>query len=126
MTLSRRHVVGMALVAPIMVVAAIGGPQRLRAYVQGDRGCASSTRVPMPDTVEQARTAMLCLINRERAAHGLPALVTDVRLTREAQLHADDMGRRNFYEPGNGLPRITARDRARLDEQPGTSQEHPP
>ena len=88
----------MTLVAVVMVVAAIGGPQRLRAYAQGDGGCRASTRIPMPDAIEQARTATLCLINRERAAHGLPALAMDARLTQAAQLHSDDMGRRNFYD----------------------------
>ena len=88
----------MALVAVIMVVAAIGGPQRLRAYAQGDGGCGASTRVPMPDSLEQARAATLCLINRERAAEALPALAMEARLTQASQLHSDDMGRRNFYD----------------------------
>lgn len=91
----------MAFVALVMLVAAIGGPQRLRAYAQGDGGCRNSTRIPMPDTLEQARAATLCLINRERAAHGLPALATDARLTQAAQLHADDMGKRDFYDHRN-------------------------
>ena len=86
----------MALVAVVMLVAAIGGPQRLRAYAQGDGGCPASTRVPMPDALEQARAATLCLINGERAAQGLPALAMDARLTQASQLHADDMGTRDF------------------------------
>ena len=88
----------MTLVALVMLVAAIGGPQRLRAYAQGDGGCAASDRIPMPDAVEQARTATLCLINRERAVEGLPALAMDARLTQASQLHSDDMGRRDFYD----------------------------
>jgi uncharacterized protein YkwD len=91
----------MAFVAVIMLVAAIGGPQRLRAYAQGDGGCSASTRIPMPDALERARAATLCLINRERAAHGLPALALDARLTQASQLHADDMGKRNFYDHTN-------------------------
>ena len=91
----------MAGVAVIMLVAAIGGPQWLRAYAQGDGGCSASTRIPMPDALEQARTATLCLINRERAAHGLPALAVDARLTQAAQWHADDMGKRDFYDHRN-------------------------
>ena len=99
----------MAFVAAIMLVAAIGGPQRLRAYAQGDGGCPASTRIPMPDALERARTATLCLINRERAAHGLPALATDARLTQAAQLHADDMDRRDFYDhrnPDGAVPSV--------------------
>ena len=91
----------MGFVAVIMLIAAIGGPQRVRAYAQGDGGCRASTRVPMPDALAQARGATLCLLNRERAAHGLPALAIDPRLTQAAQLHADDMGRRDFYDHRN-------------------------
>ena len=91
----------MAVVALIMVVAALGGPQRLRAFAEGDGGCSASDRIPTPDAVELARTATLCLLNRERAGQGLPALVMDARLTHASQLHADDMGKRDFYAHRN-------------------------
>jgi uncharacterized protein YkwD len=100
-SLSRRHVVGMAIVALVMVVAAMGGPERLRAYAEGDGGCSASNRIPTPEAIEQARAATLCLLNRERAAEGLPALAMDARLTQAAQLHSDDMGRRDFYAHDN-------------------------
>jgi uncharacterized protein YkwD len=87
----------MAVVAVILVLAAVGGPQRLRAYAEGDGGCRASNRIPMPDALESARAATLCLLNRERAAHGLPALVMDARLTQASQLHSEDMGERDFY-----------------------------
>jgi len=101
MSPSRRHVVGMAVVAVIMVVAAMGGPERLRAYAEGDSGCTASNAIPTPAAIEQARTATLCLLNRERAAHGLAALALDARLTQASQLHSDDMGRRDFYAHEN-------------------------
>jgi len=87
----------MAVVALILVLAAMGGPERLRAFAEGDGGCPVGDRIPTPDAVEPARAATLCLLNRERSAHGLPALVMDVRLTQASQLHSDDMGKRHFY-----------------------------
>ena len=87
----------MAIVALVLLVAAIGGPERLRAFAEGDGGCPAGDRIPTPAAVESARAATLCLLNRERAAQGLPALVVDGRLTQAAQLHSDDMGKRDFY-----------------------------
>lgn len=84
-----------------MVVALAGGPDRLLAYTEGDGGCNGANRLPVPETLEQARTATLCLLNRERAAQGLPALFADARLTLAAQLHSDDIGKRRFYAHGN-------------------------
>ena len=96
-TPSTRHVVGMAVVALILIIAAMGGPERLRAFAEGDGGCPASDEIPTPAAIERARAATLCLLNRERAAQGLPALVMDARLTRASQLHSEDMGRRDFY-----------------------------
>lgn len=91
----------MAFVVVVLLLAAIGGPERLRAFAEGDGGCPAADRIPTPTAVEAARTATLCLLNRERAAQGLPALVMDARLTQAAQLHSDDMGRRDFYAHRN-------------------------
>jgi uncharacterized protein YkwD len=98
---SIREKVGLALAALLMVVMLAGGPDRLLAYAEGDGGCSGAKRVPSAQTLEQARTATLCLLNAERAAEGLPALVEDARLTRAAQLHSDDMGNRRFYAHEN-------------------------
>ena len=98
---SAREIVGLAVAALLMVVALAGGPDRLLAYTEGDGGCSGANRLPAPETLEQARTATLCLLNRERAAQGLPLLVADARLALAAQLHSDDMGKRHFYAHGN-------------------------
>ena len=95
--MSIREKMGLAIAALLMVVMLAGGPDRLLAYTEGDGGCSGSNRLPSAQTLEQARTATLCLLNAERAAEGLPALVADARLTRAAQLHSDDMGNRHFY-----------------------------
>jgi uncharacterized protein YkwD len=53
-----------------------------------------------------ARAATLCLLNRERAAHGLGALRASARLARAAQGHAADMVRRRYFAHGNYGARI--------------------
>jgi len=100
-SLSARELIGVALVALLLVVAVAGGPDRLLAYTEGDDGCVASNRIPTPDSLEQAREATLCLVNRERAAHGLRVLLADDRLTQASQLHSDDMGKRHFYSHEN-------------------------
>ena len=101
MDFSVREIIGVAIVAVLLLVAVAGGPDRLLAYTEGDDGCSASNRLPEPQAIEQARAATLCLINRERAAHGLPALALDARLTQASQLHSDDMGKRHFYRHDN-------------------------
>jgi uncharacterized protein YkwD len=40
----------------------------------------------------------MCLVNRERAAHGERALASDPRIERAAQLHTDDMVSGAYFE----------------------------
>ena len=101
MAVSLREGIGLAVAALLVVVMLAGGPDRLLAYTEGDGGCSGANRLPSAQTLEQARTATLCLLNAERAAEGLPALVADARLTVAAQLHSEDMGNRRFYAHGN-------------------------
>ena len=75
---------------------------RVQALIAGDEhGCAHSGDLPHPDSRAKLAGAVLCLLNAERAAHGLPALARDERLERSAQIHAEDMGRRRFYAHEN-------------------------
>jgi uncharacterized protein YkwD len=53
-----------------------------------------------------ASAATLCLLNREREAHGLPALRVSARLARAAQRHSDDMVARRYFAHGNYGARI--------------------
>ncbi|MGI8728694.1 MAG: CAP domain-containing protein [Solirubrobacteraceae bacterium] len=97
MSFSVREVIGVAIVVLLLAVWLAGGPDRLLAYAEGDGGCSGANRIPAPGELKQARTATLCLLNRERAERGLPPLIEDARLTRASQLHSDDMGERDFY-----------------------------
>jgi uncharacterized protein YkwD len=51
-----------------------------------------------PRSLPELRNFALKLINRDRQVNGLPALVEDSLLSQAAQLHAEDMKARNFYD----------------------------
>jgi uncharacterized protein YkwD len=71
---------------------------RLQAATVGDAdGCPHSGAVPTPDDIEQTRAAILCLLNRERARHQLPALRHNPTLEQASQSHSQDMAERNFF-----------------------------
>ncbi len=75
---------------------------RIKALVTPDaKGCAHSSDLPDPDRGKELRAAILCLLNEEREAAGLPPLARDPVLERAATDHARDMGRRSFYAHEN-------------------------
>lgn len=53
-------------------------------------------------------SAMLPLVNAQRAAHGLPALQTDAALTRAAQVRARELRSRFSHTRPNGTRGLTA------------------
>jgi uncharacterized protein YkwD len=72
-------------------------------------GCAHAdapaTRLPKPEL----RAAVLCLVNAQRAAHGLPALSESSRLEGAAQRWTDTMvATGDFSHGGDPAARITA------------------
>lgn len=66
--------------------------------------------MPAARDLALVRAATLCLINRERLAHGERPLRTNARLGRAAQLHTDSMAAHDYFEhagtggPGGGTP----------------------
>lgn len=85
---------------PVVALAAAG--------CRGARARASSA------PPRKLRSAMLCLVNRKRASHGLGALKVDRRIQRAAGRHARDMVRHDYFAHQRaGGPDLTARlDRA--------------
>ncbi|MGQ0837486.1 CAP domain-containing protein [Actinokineospora sp.] len=55
------------------------------------------TTAPPPATPASPETAVLALVNRERAAAGCPALRWDDRIGSAARAHSVDMATRNYY-----------------------------
>ncbi|MEW2414681.1 CAP domain-containing protein [Streptomyces sp. NPDC046866] len=61
---------------------------------------AAVNRAPTAGTEAQARAAVICLINAQRAQHGLPALTVNQPLTNAAQQHAVAAVRLKWWGPG--------------------------
>jgi uncharacterized protein YkwD len=54
--------------------------------------------MPTAANVERIRAATLCLINRERAAHGESALQTNGHIEQAAQSHTESMAFGDYFE----------------------------
>jgi uncharacterized protein YkwD len=71
-------------------------------------GACSDTQLrPSAANVELVRAAVLCLVNRERAAHGESALVPNAALQSAAQSHTESMAFGDYFEhvgPGGDTP----------------------
>jgi uncharacterized protein YkwD len=69
--------------------------------------CPDGDLAPSPWNVERIRAATLCLINREREAHGESALRRNSRLEQAAQSHTESMALGEYFEhvgPGGDTP----------------------
>jgi uncharacterized protein YkwD len=60
-------------------------------------GCPRSGALPRPADIEDTRAAVLCLLNAERAKHGLHPLARNLLLELSSQRHSDDMATRKFF-----------------------------
>ena len=60
-------------------------------------GCPHSGDLPRPADIEVTRSAVLCLLNAERARHGLHPLERNLLLEQSSQRHSDDMATRKFF-----------------------------
>jgi uncharacterized protein YkwD len=96
--------------AAVDVVQDATGPV-VALVTDGCRGAGARASSASP---KKLRGALLCLVNRKRAAHGLGALTVDRRIQRAAGRHARDMVRHDYFDHQRaGGPDLTARlDRA--------------
>jgi uncharacterized protein YkwD len=79
----------------------------------GATSCAGAHARPSRLGASAARAALMCAINRARAAHGLPAFGAERHLRRAATRHARDMVRhRYFAHQRAGGPSLSDRLRA--------------
>jgi uncharacterized protein YkwD len=73
----------------------------------GSAACRGTTLRPSAGNVQAIRSAVFCLVNRERALHGEPPLRPNLRLRHAAQEHTDSMARGAYFEhggPGGATP----------------------
>jgi uncharacterized protein YkwD len=90
----------------LAVAGCLGGPTALAAGA----GCRHASVTPTAHNLNVVRAATLCLINRERVAHGERPLRPNARLRRAAQSHTHSMVVHDYFEhvgaggPGGGTP----------------------
>jgi uncharacterized protein YkwD len=59
--------------------------------------CAGANLVPDAGNLAAAEQATLCLVNRERVAHHLPALADNTSLAATATAHSSEMVQRDYF-----------------------------
>lgn len=59
--------------------------------------CADTDLIPTSEDLVEVRSATVCLVNRERVAHGLQPLTVNGRLNRAAQGHSEDMVAEDYF-----------------------------
>jgi uncharacterized protein YkwD len=59
--------------------------------------CAGADTQISSATLDSSRDAVFCIVNAERAAHGLPSVAPSDKLALAAQRHTDDMVARDFF-----------------------------
>jgi uncharacterized protein YkwD len=73
-------------------------------------GCPGASASAASASAGKLRSALLCVVNQKRAAHGLAALKVDRRIQRAAGRHARDMQRHHYFaHQRNGGPDLTTR-----------------
>jgi uncharacterized protein YkwD len=84
-----------------------------RSRLAGPTGVCQDTELrPSEEDLDRIRAATLCLVNRERAAHGEGALRANASLRQSAQGHTDSMVAGNYFEhdgPGGLTPLLRIR-----------------
>jgi uncharacterized protein YkwD len=90
-----------AILLVLLLLVVAGGALRTKvdaALVRDADGCVASGDMPSPENVETTRIAILCLLNAERAKHGLSPLRQEPLLELASQRHSEDMSARAFFE----------------------------
>jgi uncharacterized protein YkwD len=94
---------------PLSKISAVLALTALFICVLGDSpaqaACASESSSPSQLTRLAARSAVFCLINEQRSAHGLATLTPNQSLGRAAEKHSRTMNAWNFFgHTGDGTP----------------------
>jgi uncharacterized protein YkwD len=94
-----RNRIRIAAAAAAMAVALV-------APGQASARCAWQNANPNDISQRQAAKATLCLLNKQRRAHGLRKLRENGKLDRASQRHANDMAHHNYFAHGDFAGRI--------------------
>ncbi len=75
-----------------------GRPAHLLFFTAHEGKCPDAALQPNASDIPQIRAATLCLVNRERAAHGEQALHWNVHLVASAQGHTESMAFNDYFQ----------------------------
>ncbi len=93
--------------APVLVAVALAGPGATpAAALSGQASCAGAGAHPTSARAAAFTGATLCLLNRERAQHGLRPLRSNALLALAAWRHSRDMVRRGYFAHGDLVGRL--------------------
>jgi len=103
----QRRATSNALVALLVSVMLLAGAKPASAAP-----CRHSDVLPSMSNLGQVRSAVRCLLNRERTRRGLPKLKPKGALAKAAQKHGDNMVRKRFFShvaPNGSTPQSRIR-----------------
>jgi uncharacterized protein YkwD len=89
----RRTAQRLAVTSLLAVAAAVAAPA-----AAGAASCSGADRSPAELGQDATARTTLCLLNKERSAHGLRKLRADAKLRRAADGHAGDMVARHYFD----------------------------
>ena len=100
--------------APTAVVSSARRRHRHHHRGQVAGACLNDNRSAASAATQAMRDAVLCLVNRERAAHGLPSLRASAQLTRSAQGWSDEMVASGTFSATMSATRTSLRNISRI------------
>lgn len=86
-----------AVAAALTLMISGAGLAPAPASAAAARGCAGAHLIPTAANLARIQAATLCLIDAQRAAHGLRRLRENAQLQEAAQRHAAQMVTRNYF-----------------------------
>jgi uncharacterized protein YkwD len=92
--------------ALILVAVALAGPAAAPAPALAGGACAGASSRPSPARTAQLSSTTLCLLNRERARHGLGRLHSNSALALAAWRHSRDMAQHSYFAHGDFVSRL--------------------
>jgi uncharacterized protein YkwD len=101
-------------IAAAAAASAQAQPVKTSSQVVGalPNAAAATSAGATANAARRCRRTVLCLVNRQRARHGVRRLRADRRLARAARRHARDMARRRYFaHQRSGGPSLRARTR---------------
>src|SRR4051812_26344976 len=105
----KRHAPRLLLTLPAVVAAVAmlaGSAQASPHYCRVATVAATANAVPARGALRSASRETLCLLNRERAKHGLRPLRLNKRLSRASARHSRQMVHKRYFQHGNFVARI--------------------